>query len=108
MLATCSFPSARNMTRPANVRSRSNHVCHRPPPYVATLTCNHSNKKTCGGFGLGERKCWVDIQSSPKRGVTGETQAPGIHCAHLLRPLSLSPHHNGQLILPKKMALNGT
>mmetsp|Transcript_4186 Transcript_4186/g.7373 ORF Transcript_4186/g.7373 Transcript_4186/m.7373 type:complete len:274 (-) Transcript_4186:185-1006(-) len=32
-------PPRRTMTRPATVRSRSNHVCHRPPPYVATLTC---------------------------------------------------------------------
>ncbi len=34
------FPSdPRTITLPAIPRSRSNQVCHRPPPYVSTPTC---------------------------------------------------------------------
>ncbi|PHH70313.1 hypothetical protein CDD83_5468 [Cordyceps sp. RAO-2017] len=35
-------PSARRtMTRPAMLRSRSNHECQMPPPYVSTPTCRY-------------------------------------------------------------------
>ncbi len=35
-------PGARTSTRPATDRSRSNQVCHRPPPYGSTLTDSHA------------------------------------------------------------------